>query len=30
MEVLSIIEIKFVCIGQLSLTGYSVAETDDV
>ena len=26
----SIIEIKIVCIVQLSLTAYSVAETDDV
>ena len=26
----SIIEIKIVCIEQLSLTSYSVAETDDV
>ena len=26
----SIIEIKIVCIVQLSLTHYSVAETDDV
>ena len=26
----SVIEIKIVCIVQLSLTGYSVAETDDV
>ena len=29
-SIMSIIEIKFVCIVQLSLTSYSVVKTDDV